>query len=318
MSERIEIAKLNTIESKQLMLINASLHYDNPKNVKRLYDHIEKNSFFNTYAGLVYREALKRFIDGDNPTECIYCGQPLQEDYYLICKSCNDQLIQKAADAMDEVAKKEKNKKQSKSSEKTGTKNKNSAYIPRENWILKVAIGIVTLLIILAIGIGIWSFYYNKKADTNQKENQIAISKEIKASERSDRFDGFDLLGMKYDALEPILGSSEEVVDATTRYFKTCGISVVYDASTGVIKYIDNDGTGDGSSIVPIFGILPGADYEDARNVFVEKGIETVDFADDSFMCMFQLNSDQTTTYEIDVTKDDKGLVALVAARIVY
>lgn len=332
----MQITDLNTTESKQLMLVHSKIHYDNMDSVKQLSNHIEKKGYFKTRAGLVYKNALIDFLNGTNPSECIYCGSKLSEDHYLICKECNDKLINRAVEETEELPKEEPLAKDAieETPKKRQSHEQLAEPVKKQRKIkTSVVIGICVvaiIAIIVAVGISIWSIKSaneakealtessgNNAIDDMKSESVDDSYEDDEVALGSTTVDGFDFLGQSYDEVSKLLGFSEDVVDASTKYFASCGVSVIIDASSGRIGYIDNDGSGDGSLVIPVFGILPGASSKDAKAVFTEKGIDVVDYSDDSFMCMFQIGNDRNTTYEIDVTSNDDKVV-LVAARIVY
>lgn len=317
--------------------------------VKRLSTHIEKKGYFRTDAGLVYKNALREYIKGYNPSDCIYCGEKLPEDCYLICKNCNDKLISRAVEDIKELP----------NSELDGSVivNKDIDVEINQDTDINIDTGIdsdvdvgivgqgteykkkqpikrfvsISVCVALAVGlavIGIIIFWRmsliqndviaaesDSKKEIIQFEDEETTSVDDLKNATINTVDGFDFLGSSYNEIATLMGDSEDVVDASTKYFKSCGVSVIVDGSTGRIIYVDNDGTGDGSIVIPIFGILPGCSYEEARNIFIEKGIDTVDYADDSFMCMFQIGG-SNIKYEIDITKDTNNRVAIVAATL--
>ena len=89
----MKITDLSTNDAKQLMMIHSRIRYDRLDNVKLLYEYMESHGYFQSGGGLLYKNALKGFIDGNNPKECIYCGNKLKEGLYMICETCNLRLI---------------------------------------------------------------------------------------------------------------------------------------------------------------------------------------------------------------------------------
>jgi len=325
----MQITELSTKESKQLLLVHSKIHYDKLDSVKQLASHIEKKGYFKTPAGLAYKNALNDYIEGKVPIDCIYCGGELSEDSYLICNDCHKKLIDRAVNETEEIK-----------DNKHKTKGQHEAEANKPKFRLKKSVIaafliIALILLVIAVLVGL------QKKSEKDLDSAIANGDQVLAvdsilemqnrtegssekaqagdnSTLSGSFDGFDFLGASFGDLQAVLGSSEQVLDENTRYFSSCGVSVIYDPDSGAVTYIDNDGTGNGQLSVPIFGILPGVSYEDARRIFTGNGIDTVDYSADSFMCMFQVNGNTDFTYEIDVTGDEKGNVVLVAARIVY
>lgn len=310
----MQITDLNTTESKQLLLVHSRLHYDNINSVENIYNYVEKNDCFKSQPGILYKKALHDFIHGYNPISCIYCDNELSEDHYLICKSCTNSLINMVVRDMNENPGNRKEKRAVKELTKKEALTANDYLEEPEKLHKKTIIAIIIAVIILAalvIGVGFLVSHYLSQKDNNSVNTLGSASTDILV------VDGFDLLGKKYEDVELSLGTPEDVIDASTKYFAASGISLIIDSSTGRVIYIDNDGSGDGSTIVPIFGVYPGLKGDNARAIFTGKGIDVVDYSGDSFMCLFQIKDDLELTYEIDVTLDNSGKVIFVAARIV-
>lgn len=327
----MQITELGTTESKLLMLIHSRIHYDNMDSVSHLLDHIEKNGYFKSDAGLVYKNALLDYYVGNAPSNCIYCGSKISEDNYLICKSCNDKLITKVVKGTKSLTDDEYDEELAETLlEKTASKNKKAMVFA----IAGAAIALIALAFVLFMNskskdsvnttVATSDMAGNSDATTNASTSDVSDNQEqLKEAAESGTItepmaiDGFDFLGKPYDEIAKILGPGETVIDESTKYFKSCGVSVLINTDTGMIEYVDNDGTGNGIIEAPIFEILPGCSVEQAKSILTNKGIEIVDYSDDSFMSVFMAADNSEMAYEIDVTADSDGNVVLVAARLI-
>lgn len=142
----------------------------------------------------------------------------------------------------------------------------------------------------------------------------LANSKSDKTDERVDYADGFEMLGKNIEEVEEVLGETKVVGDYT-RFFPIYGITLEFDGNNKLITKVTNAVNEDSRFQMPIFGILPGNDIDEAIRKLENKGIE-VTLEDGELKSLFQINGDDKVIYEIEALTDDSERVISINASI--
>lgn len=101
----MNISELSTTESRQLLLIHTKLNYENAQSVSQVVRLIKARGFFQTEAGMVYRNAIEDYEKGKFPIDCIYCRKPLEYGENLICRECGQELFVRVNEENKEIQK---------------------------------------------------------------------------------------------------------------------------------------------------------------------------------------------------------------------
>lgn len=84
--------------------------------------------------------------------------------------------------------------------------------------------------------------------------------------------DGLEVIGLPYNLCDATFGESEIVISANTLYYVNRGVTIVYDINSGLVSYIDCDGTGTEGNL-KIAGISIGDSEQDVKEYLNNQGI---------------------------------------------
>lgn len=118
------------------------------------------------------------------------------------------------------------------------------------------------------------------------------------------------LIGLDYSVAEQILGESVPIIAENTRYYEKSGISIVYDTQSGMIIYIDQDGTGTDGAKYGLCGAYIGMDREMISRVFAEHGFDAGNAEDEFWAGTFE-QDDITRELSVEFENDKVVLVCL-------
>jgi len=123
------------------------------------------------------------------------------------------------------------------------------------------------------------------------------------------------LLGNDFAKAEELLGESVPIISENTRYYKTSGVSVVYDDDTGLINYVDIE-RGDDSEYADrycISRLYCGMSREDAFEVFGGLGLDKDNYDSDVWAV---ISGESGNRQELSV-QFEKGIVKVVTIKTI-
>lgn len=303
------MGKISVKEIKAIMMVHEKADYSDKAKLKSLYNICVQRQMFSSKTGLKFQQAMLDIAEGRAVKEtCIFCHGRITDGKGVVCDECiarlNEVIEAKKREIeeanrrrsvlkpalekqtpIEEVPKTEaqapveeipRAEAQTSTEEESQTQEKHE-YVPfdfnrpeqeeetlakklsKQKPALFTVLGVLTVIIIMCI--------------------YLFAGKKIVANTTSDR--GSELnyyMGKQFSILQDAFGKSSPIVSENVRYFKSACISVMYDATTGMINYLDIDG--DGNPKTSILGVYPGMTKDAADAMLRTQNINKEDICE--------------------------------------
>lgn len=266
------LEELTEAEVKSIDLISQKIKYNDSDDVNRVCEYLDNKNRFTSESGKAYLESLRRMCTGKaENTECVFCEQELAENEHIICTSC----LRKMLSIKHTKAASENNVPINKFKGIIDKKDKGFLKSHKKEFI----IASICLLLILILLSG-W-------AVINHNRNELLNAK----SQESIAIDGIDFIGQNRTVADSLFGESMTLIEDNSLYYPASGVSIVFDSTTNIIKYVDCDNNGINGSI-QIMGINVGCTKDELIEYFNNMGYEC-NIADDNTLTVRTFYNDR-------------------------